>query len=841
MFKNIKRKNVFRFITFLAIAIISLSNTAFVSLKSTQVSLPVVILTGPSGVISTNQPSFSWKIQNNFWSAKYEIRIFLPGGALWSDIYSIKKLDRDGMLLTAHPGLVLPAGTYDWSVRYRVRRNEFSEWSISDSFTILNSDQLQEVPATPTPLPTAAFTDEPIERGTTKPSQPVPSETINPPTQTTNPPTPFPTATEEPAVPPTQTAIPEISSPSQTPLSATATSIPAQPGIFTVSQMIEAEDGVISAPFQIADGSLYQLTTTNPELGGKAEYSIQIPVDGSYIIKGLVNAAGDPNNSFYLSFDSEPTDPMMIWDIVTYTNGYEERMANWRGNGTWADQEFDPKVFELSAGIHKLIIRGREANTFLDRFIVEKYVTEPAPIETTIIPTEVLAETTTPVPPTATAVAPTATPIPPTPQVTTPITGAYYVATNGSDSNPGTLEKPWRTIQYGVNQISAGETLYVRGGEYQEYVTVSRSGTSGNPIEVRAYPGETPVIDGNSYQLPNTWGAMLKLSGSYIEVTGFEVRNSDYIGVLLAGAHNRVSEMNVHHGKENGILITGDYGIVENSEVWLNCLSNRNGVATRSGWASGLSAARHPNNAVIRNNKVHDNWGEGLSTYEANGTLIEGNEVYDNYTGNIYISDVTNVVVQRNLVYTTGDTEVNQGPRVGIMVGDELYNPASSDITIINNIVYGAYRNFYWWQGVKGGGMKNIEVVNNTFVNSRGSENIRINCGEHSNTMIANNLVVQEDGTAIALVCGGGLTIENNLWSKRPPTSARGNGDVVGDPELMLPVGGGFVQPDLNFFKFSNTSPAIDHGKVIASVQEDFFQQQRDNMPDIGAYEVQVR
>ena len=40
----------------------------------------------------------------------------------------------------------------------------------------------------------------------------------------------------------------------------------------------------------------------------------------------------------------------------------------------------------------------------------------------------------------------------------------YYVATNGSDSNPGTLSQPWLTIQKGFNSISPGDILYIRGG-----------------------------------------------------------------------------------------------------------------------------------------------------------------------------------------------------------------------------------------------------------------------------------------------------------------------------------------------------------------------------------------
>ncbi|MEM5774346.1 MAG: right-handed parallel beta-helix repeat-containing protein, partial [Anaerolineaceae bacterium] len=249
----------------------------------------------------------------------------------------------------------------------------------------------------------------------------------------------------------------------------------------------------------------------------------------------------------------------------------------------------------------------------------------------------------------------TATPESNGPQVSALAVGdsnTYYVSPSGSDSNPGTQSAPWKTIGYAANRMSAGKTLYVRGGTYRESFTISVSGTSSSPINIEAYPGETPVIDGNNYQLPTTtWAAMVKLAGSYIKMSGFEVRYTNWMAVVITGSNNVVSNFNVHHNKENGILITGNNDTVQNSSVWMNCLSNENGVQTRSGWASGLSAARHPNNAVMRNNKVYMNYGEGLSTYEASGTIMEGNIVYDNYATNVYISDATNVVLQRNFIY----------------------------------------------------------------------------------------------------------------------------------------------------------------------------------------------
>jgi hypothetical protein len=97
----------------------------------------------------------------------------------------------------------------------------------------------------------------------------------------------------------------------------------------------------------------------------------------------------------------------------------------------------------------------------------------------------------------------------------------YYVATNGSDSNNGTIAYPWLTIQKAADTVVAGDTVYVRGGTYREYVTIGISGTLANPITYMAYPGESPVINASGLSDPG-WGGIIELYNvSYVTVSGF--------------------------------------------------------------------------------------------------------------------------------------------------------------------------------------------------------------------------------------------------------------------------------------------------------------------------------
>ena len=63
----------------------------------------------------------------------------------------------------------------------------------------------------------------------------------------------------------------------------------------------------------------------------------------------------------------------------------------------------------------------------------------------------------------------------------------YYVSTTGNNSAVGTATNTaWRTINYAVQQVSAGDTVRVLAGEYWENVLIwedrCNQGSAGSPI-----------------------------------------------------------------------------------------------------------------------------------------------------------------------------------------------------------------------------------------------------------------------------------------------------------------------------------------------------------------------
>jgi hypothetical protein len=118
----------------------------------------------------------------------------------------------------------------------------------------------------------------------------------------------------------------------------------------------------MAAPFVLKDGAISQSTRTELD-GGKALFAFTVPADGDYVVYGVVNAPAEESNSFLLNIDAPP-EALMIWD-VELTTGFQERMANWRGNGEIGVGQFVPKVFTLKAGAHTLHLVGREPDTQL--------------------------------------------------------------------------------------------------------------------------------------------------------------------------------------------------------------------------------------------------------------------------------------------------------------------------------------------------------------------------------------------------------------------------------------------------------------------------------------------
>jgi len=427
----------------------------------------------------------------------------------------------------------------------------------------------------------------------------------------------------------------------------------------------------------------------------------------------------------------------------------------------------------------------------------------------------------------------------------------YYVATTGSNSNPGTLDQPFATITHAVTKVAPGDTINVRGGVYylSSGAWIGVNGTANARIVIQSHPGERAILDGSRMPADND---CLAIGGQYIDIKNFECRHATRIGInIWGGKHIQILGNTVHSAYGGGIGMTySEMNVVtdirvDSNVVYNNVLMNKSRTRT-GGWGAGIGTMR-ASNVRITNNRVYENYGEGIVCNLVDKCVAWGNIVYDNYSCGMYMDNATNSLYERNLIYNTGNPEFFRnlggvyGPASGIQMANETegYNGSSNPLnnnTIRNNIVIGARYGFYYGSYQGGGGMKNIRIINNTFYKAT-DEMVHIDADPgHSNSVIANNLFYQVNGVRMTSLPPSlsGLNFHHNGWYGGSAGTAAGQGDVTADPQLVNPSGTTAADN-----KLRAGSPLLDRGALLSDVTTDYFGGTRPqgSAPDIGAHE----
>jgi hypothetical protein len=213
---------------------------------------------------------------------------------------------------------------------------------------------------------------------------------------------------------------------------------------------------------------------------------------------------------------------------------------------------------------------------------------------------------------------------------------AFYVATTGSDSNPGTQNQPWKTINRAVNAANGapgGATVYVKAGNYgAENVVFSRDGIrligykqspgdqppilanasinpgNGTPSFPAFSAADMPLLDGGNRAL----GVGIKLTGRQgITIRNFNIRN--YGTGLIAGK-------------------AGDRGFIEAHQldnVNVSTIGNTNLSYDGNALQFGSISTVFSNGNVVRNSLIINAAAEGLK-FVGDGNLADNVRVYGN-------------------------------------------------------------------------------------------------------------------------------------------------------------------------------------------------------------------
>ena len=135
----------------------------------------------------------------------------------------------------------------------------------------------------------------------------------------------------------------------------------------------------------------------------------------------------------------------------------------------------------------------------------------------------------------------------------------FYVAPDGDDANTGSLDQPWATLNHAAEMLQAGETVYLRAGNYPltQQVSAQSSGTRKAWITYSAFPGEHVILDADAIRVAppsgdppfhHDEGAVQLENVDYIQFKNLEVINSHNSGITVRNSnHIRL----VHNKTEN--------------------------------------------------------------------------------------------------------------------------------------------------------------------------------------------------------------------------------------------------------------------------------------------------
>jgi hypothetical protein len=352
-----------------------------------------------------------------------------------------------------------------------------------------------------------------------------------------------------------------------------------------------------------------------------------------------------------------------------------------------------------------------------------------------------------------------------------PLTHAatYYVSPSGKDNGRGSMEAPFATITRAAEAARPGDILQVRGGVYFGRVAIYARGTAARPIVIRAMPGEEVILDGSRIA-PNQ--PVVELSRTrFVDFSGFEVRNSRYIGIVLWHARNtRIVDNHIHHTQRNGIYagadaIGGSADItVSGNSVHDTVMENERHTMKSGGWAGAIVVSKTVR-ATIAKNRVWNNHGEGIISRLSTAALVRENEIFDNFSAYLYLDNAREVIAESNTLYSTGDRRFFRDgrPAAGIAIANETNADMhrSRDNVIRNNTVRATRWGFYYGAYEGGGGLRNTQIIGNTFSDTT-EEVVRIEADTHVNALVADNTFCRPGAPPTAYRPGGAVTYRDN-------------------------------------------------------------------------------
>ena len=324
----------------------------------------------------------------------------------------------------------------------------------------------------------------------------------------------------------------------------------------------------------------------------------------------------------------------------------------------------------------------------------------------------------------------------------------YYVATNGSNGNPGSSVSPWATIDYAAaaaRNLQPGDTVIVRSGTYNTTgVTIGHSGSAGGgkvTFKSDVLHGAKVVSSGqNGFYTNNKHHVRIEGFDVTAVKTGINIgKGCYYIDVVNNRSHDNDAQ-GIYSRQSEFLLIEGNIvynnstNNQANNSISVHFMENVSGDTTTTGFRmivrgntcynNGINTTSTDSGGIMIDSNPTDNFTPpALYTYPR---LVENNLCYRNGGPGIIVLEALNTTVRNNTCWQNGRKPgaggftanlVNRTDNIvwanNIAVADKAFNPNSPAVACVSlaDRVPRTYVNVDWYNNITFNGVNGEESL----------------------------------------------------------------------------------------------------------------------------------
>lgn len=358
------------------------------------------------------------------------------------------------------------------------------------------------------------------------------------------------------------------------------------------------------------------------------------------------------------------------------------------------------------------------------------------------------------------------------------VAATYYVAPGGSDSNDGSADSPFATIQWAADLVNPGDTVILRDGIYtggdESVVTIERSGTAEQWITFRAENQWRAILDGQDSTTVH--GVMIMDGVGYLRFEGLQIQNTMASGFAAGNETHDIDYYRnlLHHIGRICSDVMGDHVGFRDKRTSVRMVYDSNVLHT--------IGRLHLSPGCVPFTTNYQNHDDGMSLH-GHGIKIINNVFYN---------------------FRSGWAIQSSGGASDWLIADNTFafpNPNRQGQIVL-------------WQD-----NTNFTIANNIFYQPIGAAIVLTPCSSKVNVVVRNN------------VSTGDMIYDTDTGRSRCQGVQLAYNRVSTDP--------GLVDPDNLNFRLRDDSPAIDIADptVSAIVDHDGAPRPQGKGYDIGAFE----